>query len=78
MKTCLNCQASNQDAANFCKTCGLPLHSGATRLQPGQVLNNRYTVVRALSKGGMGAIYLVQDRGAFGTCSAWSRRCWTT
>lgn len=67
MKTCSNCGTTNKDIANFCRACGLPLPSAAAlnRLQAGQVLNSRYTVARPLSKGGMGAIYLVQDSSVF-------------
>lgn len=36
-------------------------------LQPGQMLHGgAYRVIRALGKGGMGAVYLVEDVGAFG------------
>ena len=70
MRTCSNCQKSNQDTAKFCSACGAQLAASApptpSRLQPGQVLNSRYTVVRHLSKGGMGAIYLVEDGSVFG------------
>jgi len=68
MKTCSNCGTTNKDIANFCGACGLPLPAAAApnRLQAGQVLNSRYTVARPLSKGGMGAIYLVEDGSTFG------------
>lgn len=68
MKICSNCDTTNKDIANFCSTCGLPLPGAAAlnRLQVGQALNSRYTVARPLSKGGMGAIYLVQNGSIFG------------
>ena len=68
--TCPNCSSPVRSGAKFCAVCGAPMIAGATpaagRLAAGQTLNNRYKVVRPLSKGGMGAIYLVADGSVFG------------
>ena len=52
--------------AKVCGACGTSLVFSFRPLQPGQALaNGRYTVQRALSKGGMSAIYLAHDHDAF-------------
>ncbi|MGB9776254.1 MAG: protein kinase domain-containing protein [Anaerolineae bacterium] len=67
---CPHCHHQNRDTARFCAGCGNPLTSGVVQayvtLQPGQVLHGQYRVVRSIGKGGMGAVYLVEDLGAFG------------
>ncbi len=67
---CPYCHHLNWDTARFCAGCGNPLTPGTIQtyvaLQPGQVLHGQYRVVRAIGKGGMGAVYLVEDLGAFG------------
>ncbi|MCX8066419.1 MAG: protein kinase [Anaerolineae bacterium] len=67
---CPYCHHQNRDTARFCAGCGNPLTPVAVQmyvaLQPGQVLHGQYRVVRAIGKGGMGAVYLVEDLGAFG------------
>ncbi len=70
MIECPHCHHLNQDAARFCAGCGnallptvAPTYIG---LQTGQVLHNTYRVLHAIGKGGMGAVYLVEDLGAFG------------
>ncbi len=67
---CPHCHHINRDTARFCAGCGNPLMPGAVQtyvaLQPGQVLHGQYRIVRAIGKGGMGAVYLVEDMGAFG------------
>ncbi len=66
---CPHCHHLNRDTAQFCAGCGNPLQPGGTRpyvtLQPGQTMHNVYRIVRPLGKGGMGAIYLAEDLGAF-------------
>jgi len=69
---CPTCYAANRSNAKFCAHCGAAL-TGATaapapqRLQPGALVHNgAYRILRPLSKGGMGMIYLAEDLGAFG------------
>ena len=68
--SCPNCNSPVRSGAKFCAACGASLIAGersdAGRLAAGQTLNGRYKVVRPLSKGGMGAIYLVADGSVFG------------
>ncbi len=60
---CSHCGHDNRPTAKFCSACANPL----SRIQPGQLMKGgTYRVVRPLSKGGMGALYLVEDLGAFG------------
>jgi serine/threonine protein kinase len=68
---CPHCCHTNLDTAQFCAGCGNPLEPGAARayvaLQPDQTVRSAtYRIVRPLGKGGMGALYLVEDLGAFG------------
>jgi serine/threonine-protein kinase len=66
MRTCDKCGfEGNRDAAQFCLECGEGLSSHAL-LSEGTVLHERYRVVRALGKGGMGAVYLVEDDKLYG------------
>jgi formylglycine-generating enzyme required for sulfatase activity/tRNA A-37 threonylcarbamoyl transferase component Bud32 len=66
---CPNCQFDNRDGATFCSYCGTQLGgtpSGWIALQPGQTMKGgAYRIVRPLGKGGMGALYLAEDVGAF-------------
>ena len=60
---CLNCGNRVRPESRFCQRCGQPLDG---RLGTGFELNNgHYRIVRSLTKGGMGAVYLAEDRGAF-------------
>ncbi len=64
---CPRCGRRTRAGAQFCGFCGAPLAATAPgRLASGHVLKGRYKVVRPLSKGGMGAIYLVEDNSVFG------------
>jgi len=67
---CPNCQFDNRDRATFCGQCGKRLQgstpSGWAALQPGQTMKGgAYRIVRPLDRGGMGALYLAEDVGAF-------------
>lgn len=65
MVRCPQCGHDNADSARYCARCGIVLRRDAP-LQPGQTMNGgQYRVVRELGKGGMGAIYLAQNRQAF-------------
>ncbi len=66
-QSCPVCNHPARAGAKFCSVCGASLAAASLgRLAIGQVLNRRYKVVRPLSKGGMGAIYLVEDGSVFG------------
>ena len=70
MIVCTKCGANNRGTARFCSACGqrLAVTPGVFdpttgRLLPGVTLDHRYTIIRIVSaKGGMGAIYLAQDK----------------
>ena len=60
---CPYCGQANRPQAKFCNHCGNPLQAGRTfiyvPLQPGQLMHGGdYRIVKPLSKGGMGALYL--------------------
>jgi tRNA A-37 threonylcarbamoyl transferase component Bud32 len=74
MQICANCQTANQDISRFCFRCGQPLvaaptSAGGSVLAPNMLLRGRYLVLQKLAEGGMGAVYLVEDKQLFG------RRC---
>ncbi|NLG26682.1 MAG: SUMF1/EgtB/PvdO family nonheme iron enzyme, partial [Chloroflexi bacterium] len=67
--TCTRCGSPNSARARFCASCGAPLTAAGpsdARLASGHTMNRgQYRVVRALGKGGMGAIYLAENTQAF-------------
>ena len=66
---CWVCHTVNRSSARFCAHCGAALTAtpAPQRLQPGALMRNgAYRILRPLSKGGMGMIYLAEDMGAFG------------
>ena len=58
---CPRCATEVKTGAKFCPKCGAGLPSWTGRLINGDVLIERYKVVRPLARGGMGAVYLAQD-----------------
>ncbi len=78
MIDCPNCGFNqNPEVASFCARCAAPLGAtpapdGAMRgqtLAASTMLQKKYTVLRKLSEGGMGAVYLAQDTKLFNrTC----------
>jgi len=58
---CDNCGKENRDVAKFCLVCGNNLQEGIIPLTgplpPGTILDNRYTILKLIKAGGMGAVY---------------------
>lgn len=61
VSVCSYCNTSNPPDTRFCTHCGVALPGGSGQIQPGRVMAAKYTVLRPLGKGGMGAIYLASQ-----------------
>ncbi|MBC1238488.1 serine/threonine-protein kinase [Nostoc sp. 2RC] len=56
-------QHTNDNGNRFCTHCGEPLP-----ISVGQVIDNRYQIIRQLGQGGFGRTYLAEDKKSHQTC----------
>ena len=63
MRSCPSCGREVRSQARFCPRCGVALVGSLP--PPDQLERAGYTIVRSLTKGGMGAVYLAKDKRAF-------------
>ncbi len=71
-RTCTECLAENPADAVKCAECGAALtdelseapddEHDSDEFKPGDIINDRYSVLKLIGRGGMGSIYKVHDR----------------
>ncbi|WP_157069678.1 serine/threonine-protein kinase [Sandaracinus amylolyticus] len=64
MTPCPRCGHENVDHARFCSACGAILEARASVDDPliGRIVADRYRIVRPIGEGGMGRVYLAEQR----------------
>ena len=61
--SCPSCGRPTRPSSRFCPHCGNPIKSEV--LAEALLHSDDYRLMRSISKGGMGAVYLAADRRAF-------------